>query len=251
MDPSKVRVKSLQKAIEVLNCFTEKQPLGVTEISEKLGLYKSNVHNILMTFVAMEYLEQDADSGKFRLGNSVFLLYRAMSDGYSIINVVYPYMQKIMKELGETVYFSIPHEDEVIYLEAVYPTGFAYPTVPLQGWRGRMYCTGSGKAMMAFMDEDTVEEYISKELPRRTEYTITDKEILRQELKLIKERGYALDNMELELGTICVAVPLFNHRGNLEGALSVSGPALRLTDSKIQKAIEILNKCMLEIRNKM
>ena len=58
-----VKVKSLQKAMEVLECFIQKQPLGVTEISEKLGLYKSNVHNILMTFTALGYLTQDDETG--------------------------------------------------------------------------------------------------------------------------------------------------------------------------------------------
>lgn len=72
----KAKVKSLQKALEVLDCFREKQPLGVTEISEKLGLYKSNVHNILMTFKAMDYLEQDEESGKFVLGTAIFGLVR-------------------------------------------------------------------------------------------------------------------------------------------------------------------------------
>lgn len=70
-DNGEIKVKSLQKALEILNCFAVKQPLGVTEISEKLGLYKSNVHNILVTFTAMEYLVQDPESGKFRLGPEV------------------------------------------------------------------------------------------------------------------------------------------------------------------------------------
>ncbi len=251
MDESKVRVKSLQKAMQVLNCFIEKQPLGVTEISEKLGLYKSNVHNILMTFVAMEYLEQDADSGKFRLGNSIFLLYRAMSEGYSTADIVYPYLQKLVKEVGETAYFSIPHEDEVLYLEAVYPSGLLNQSVAIQGWKVKMYCTGSGKAMMAFLDEDVIEEYIHQELPQITEYTITDPVELKKELKLIQQRGYALDNMELEIGTRCVAVPLFNRRGILEGAISVSGSALRLTDDKIMEYVDILNKYKNEICQKL
>lgn len=251
MDESKVKVKSLQKAMQILNCFADKQPLGVTEISEKLGLYKSNVHNILMTFVAMDYLEQDTDSGKFRLGNSIFLLYRAMSEGYSIVNVVYPYLQKIMKEVGEIVYLSVPHDDEVIYLEAVYPSGLLNQSVAIQGWRGKMYCTGSGKAMLAFLDEQTIDEYIHKELPKITEYTITDPVKLKEELHLIQQRGYALDNMELEIGTRCVAVPLFNRKGNLEGAISVSGSALRLTDDKILEFVDILNKYKNEICPKL
>lgn len=64
---AEVKIKSLKKMMDVLNCFIEKQPLGVTEISEKLGLYKSNVHNILSTMVSMDYLEQDKISGKYYL----------------------------------------------------------------------------------------------------------------------------------------------------------------------------------------
>ena len=111
-----IKVKSLQKALEILGCFVEKQPLGVTEISEKLGLYKSNVHNILMTFKAMDYLEQDPETGKFRLGTAVFTLSRALKESLTISKVVLPYMHQIAKEAGELVYLAIPHEDEVVYL---------------------------------------------------------------------------------------------------------------------------------------
>ncbi|MDO4787922.1 MAG: IclR family transcriptional regulator [Johnsonella sp.] len=251
MDESKVRVKSLQKALSVLNCFIEKQTLGVTEISEKLGLYKSNVHNILMTFVAMNYLEQDAESGKFRLGNSIFLLYKAISDGYGITDVVYPYMQKMMSEIGETIYLSVPHEKEVIYLEAAYPKIFAYPTMELKDWRAGMHCTASGKVMLAFMSRQRAEDYLNGPLQRYTEYTITDREVLRKELELIRQKRYALDNMELELGRKCVAVPLFNRRGRLEGAISASGIAMSMTKEKIEEAISVLNKYLPEISQKL
>ena len=84
-----IKVKSLQKALEILNCFAVKQPLGVTEISEKLGLYKSNVHNILVTFTAMEYLVQDPESGKFRLGPEVMMLSRAFRENLDITKIGY------------------------------------------------------------------------------------------------------------------------------------------------------------------
>ena len=61
----KIKSKTLKKAIDILNCFNEKQPLGVTEISNKLGLYKSNVYDLLTTFTAMGYLEQDPETGKY------------------------------------------------------------------------------------------------------------------------------------------------------------------------------------------
>ena len=65
IDNSEIKVKSLQKALEILNLFADKPVLGVTEISEYFGIYKSTVHNILSTLKAMEYLEQDEETGKY------------------------------------------------------------------------------------------------------------------------------------------------------------------------------------------
>ena len=103
-----IKVKSLQKALEILNCFAVKQPLGVTEISEKLGLYKSNVHNILVTFTAMEYLVQDPESGKFRLGPEVMMLSRAFRENLDITKIAVPVMREIANEVQELVYLAVP-----------------------------------------------------------------------------------------------------------------------------------------------
>ena len=105
---TEIKIKSLQKALQVLECFVEKQPRGVTEISEKMGLYKSNVHNILSTFKAMDYLEQDPDSGKFRLGTAVFSLSRALRENLDISRIAVPFMRRIAEEVGEVVYLTIP-----------------------------------------------------------------------------------------------------------------------------------------------
>ena len=100
---TEVKVKSLQKSLDILGCFVEKQPLGVSEISEKLGLYKSNVHSILMTFKAMDYLEQDPETVKFRLGTAVFALSRALRENLDITKIALPYMKEIAQEAGELV----------------------------------------------------------------------------------------------------------------------------------------------------
>ena len=94
MEHGEVKVKSLRKALDILNYFTEKPLLGVTEISEYFSLNKSTVHNILSTLQAMEYLEQDEASGKYRLGIQIFNLSKAMGDNYSITKIAMPYMQE-------------------------------------------------------------------------------------------------------------------------------------------------------------
>ena len=106
---NEIKVKSLQKALEILNLFTEKPVLGVTEVSEYLGIYKSTVHNILSTLKAMEYLEQDEETGKYRLGIQVFNLSKALGDTYSITKIAGPYMQELSNHTGERCYLAVPY----------------------------------------------------------------------------------------------------------------------------------------------
>lgn len=100
VDNNEIKVKSLQKALEILNLFTVKPVLGVTEISEYFGIYKSTVHNILSTLKAMEYLEQDEETGKYRLGIQVFTLSKALGDTYSITKIATPYLQGFLIRQG-------------------------------------------------------------------------------------------------------------------------------------------------------
>ena len=235
-----IKVKSLQKALEILNCFAVKQPLGVTEISEKLGLYKSNVHNILVTFTAMEYLVQDPESGKFRLGPEVMMLSRAFRENLDITKIAVPVMREIANEVQELVYLAVPKGEDMLYLEAVSPENQRLVT--------KMYCTSVGKAVLATMSEEDREKHIPEELEAFTEYTITDRRELDEEIRMVRERGYAVDDMEVMFGVKCVGVALLNHEGEAEGALSISAPSLRMNKENIQKYAEILKTSARKIQ---
>ena len=105
---SEIKVKSLHKALMVLDCFAEKQPLSITEISEKLGLYKSNVYDILSTLCAMGYLDRSTESSKFYLGKKIVVLGRMASDRYSFKNIASPYLHQLANEVGEIAYLTVP-----------------------------------------------------------------------------------------------------------------------------------------------
>lgn len=243
-----VKVKSLQKAMEVLECFAQKQPLGVTEISEKLGLYKSNVHNILTTFTALGYLSQDAETGKFRLGVSIMSLSRAFREGLDITRIAVPYMSEIANTAGELVYLTIPREDSVVYLEGVSPDNQRMVSKSVAGESCKMYCTSVGKAMLANMPKEEVEKCISGKLEAYTENTITDKKSLLEEIEKTRIRGYGIDDMEIMFGIKCVGVALLNHDGKVEGGLSISAPSLRMSDEKIELYANILKEYAAKIQ---
>ncbi len=246
-----MKVKSLQKALEILNCFITKPKLGVTEISELLDLNKSNVHNILSTFKEMKYLEQDGETGKYQLGMGIFALCQSVGDSFNVRRIVMPFMQEIADQTGEMVYLAVPHDDEILYLEAMYPVESFNLMRVILGERAQMYCTGIGKAILACLPEPIQEEYIGRELVAYTENTITDRDTLREELRKTRERGYSIDNMEHEFGVKCVGMPIFNRKGEVEAAISVSGPSLRFSQEKIEEIAEILKTYIRKIQERM
>ena len=244
INESEVKVKSLQKALEILNCFTRKSSWGVTEISELLDLNKSNVHNILSTFKAMNYLDQDPESGKYKLGLSVYSLCYSLGESLSIGSIAAPYLQELADFAKERVYLAIPHEDETIYVNSAYPKADIGLMRAIIGEHAKMHCTGLGKAMLAFLPAEQQQTYLSKPLQPYTEYTITDKDRLLAELEEIRRQGYAVDNMEHEFGIKCVAMPILGRNRQVAAAVSISGPSLRFDEEKIEVLVR-------ELRNKV
>ena len=234
-----------------MNCFASKPSLGVTEISEQLGLYKSNVHNILTTLQAMNYLEKDEESDKYKLGMGIFALSRALGDTFAITKIAMPYMQEIANITDERVYLAIPHQEEVVYLEAMYPAESTHLMRSLLGEKAQMHCTGLGKAMLANMPQERIDAYLQRDLEAFTDQTITDKEQFRQELLLTKQRGYAIDNMEHEFGIKCVALPIFDKSRNLYAAISISGSSLRFTDEQIRDWAILMKKYIDKIEHRL
>lgn len=249
VNEAEVKVKSLQKALEILNCFTKKNSWGVTEISEQLDLNKSNVHNILTTFKAMGYLDQDDESGRYKLGLSVYSLCYSLGQNLSIGSVAAPYLQELADMAGERVYLAIPHEQEIIYVTSAYPKTSIDLMRPIMGEHAQMHCTGLGKAMLAYLPEEKQRAYAARKLEAYTDYTITDGDALLKELREIRQRGYAIDNMEHEFGVKCVAVPVLGRNGQVVAGVSISGPSLRFYDERIQSLAKELQNKIRELQN--
>jgi IclR family transcriptional regulator, KDG regulon repressor len=102
------------------------------------------------------------------------------------------------------------------------------------GKRAQMHCTSVGKAILAHLPENDILAILDRKgMPAHTDYTITEKEALLQELKQIRLRGYSLDLEENEYGITCIAAPVFDHLGNVVAAVSISGPTTRMTKDRL------------------
>lgn len=245
--PEAAKVKSLYKAIKLLDYFTgDVMELGVTELAEKSGVLKSTVHNILATYELCGIVEKNNQTNKYHLGFKILELSNQLYRNNDIRQVVRPYMEQIVEQAGENMYLAKMYENEVIYLDAVFPKDVVSGRNMI-GIRAKAYCTGIGKAMLAFEPEEVIDQVIGRGLSRFTDNTITDGEKLKRELEMVRDQGYAVDNMEHEYGVRCVAVPIRDYKGNVIAACSLSGPSLRFTDEKIgqysEKMILTMEKC--------
>ncbi|WP_028553037.1 IclR family transcriptional regulator [Paenibacillus sp. UNC451MF] len=246
-----IKVKSLYKALRIMDCFTVNQPeLGITEISEMLGLYKSNVHNIVDTFVKAGYLEQNPDNEKYRLGMKILELGHVISSRMNIRQIMLPFMQELADFTNETVYLGTPSEGEVIYLDSSSPKS-QLSTRSMLGVKAPMYCTGIGKAMLAFLPEEVLHTVVARGLKQHTDNTLTDPEKLKEELAAIRLRGYSIDNMEHEFGIKCIGMPILNTKRQVVAGISISGPSLRFEEDKIKEYAVKLGEAVRSIEGKL
>ena len=229
------KVKSLYKALLILEEFMAADTyLGVNQIAEALALPKSTVSNVLSVFESRGFVERDSHSGKFKLGIKALELSNHTYQTNDVRRILQPFMQELGRYSMENVLLAVYSGGEVVYIGAVHEERASFNGRYLIGVRAPVYCTGIGKAMLAFLGEEELRRIVAKGLKQFTENTITDESRLRQELEQIRCQGYAVDNMEHEFGLKCVAVPIRDSGGEVIAGMSISGPSLRMSEEKIK-----------------
>jgi DNA-binding IclR family transcriptional regulator len=172
--------------------------------------------------------------GAVRLTFKVVELGMKKLDGFEIRHSVHPFLQEMALACGETV--NLGHWDgtAIAHLDKINSTEILRLDVGL-GALAPAYCTGLGKAVLAFLPDRELDDYLlSVEWVAMSPKTITTPEELKSDIEKIRERGYAIDNEELSLGLRCVAAPVFDHQGRPTYALSVSGPTQRMSKKKVR-----------------
>ena len=253
MDNQEPKVKSLVKAMNILSCFTVREPVwGVTELATHMDLNKSNVHNILSTFKSLGYLEQLPD-GRYRLGMKILEYAFAINQNLGYPRAVFDILVDTADRTGEVVYFGIPYGANVLYLYVAHPKSRmgVMPYRDMLGETSPLYCTGIGKAMLAHMPEGEWESHLSADRPKFQPNTITDKEAIFEELRYIRRRGFAIDNVEREPNIRCVGMPIRDAEGKVIAGMSVSGPCESMTDTKLVDCLSVLQSAVYMIQERI
>lgn len=229
-------VQSVDRALSILETISDYDDgLRITDISASVGLHKSTVHRLLGTLVYKGFVEQDLTTNKYKISLKLYELGAKRIAELDILKVSKPYTKRLMKELNEVVHLVIRDHNDIVYIDKVEADN-TIRMVSTIGRRSPLYCTSVGKAILAFLDEEEVEKiWKNSNIQSLTKNTIIDYEVFKKELNKVKEQGYAEDDEENELGVRCIGAPVFNYKNEVEGAISISGPTIRVTKDKVDK----------------
>jgi DNA-binding IclR family transcriptional regulator len=222
---------TVTKAMDILDCLGQaREPLAASEIGRRLGIPRSTAYRLLATLAAGRYVAQDVESPeKFRLGFKIVELAGSLLDTIELRQEAAPFLRELRDLANETVHLVVMERGQVAYVDKLECLQAVRMHSSI-GRQGFAHSTAVGKAMIAFLPEDAVASIVAEHgLPALTANTITDLGALAEELDQVRRQGYAIDDLENEEGIRCVGAPIFDHTDKPVAAVSVSGPAYRMT----------------------
>jgi DNA-binding IclR family transcriptional regulator len=237
-EKSEYLIQAVSHALDLLEQFRgEVDELGVTELSKRLKLHKNNVFRLLATLESRGYIEQNRVTENYRLGLKTLELGQTFIRQMGLLRQSKPVLDALVSECNETSYVAVLKDYNIIYLDAV-ETDMTVRVVPRVGSRLPAYCTAAGKIQLAHMNDEELENYFQqRELKPYTDNTITNREVLKKQLKQVVENGYAIDDEELDIGVKCVSAPIRDYTRRIIGAVSISGPSMRFSSERMEKEL--------------
>lgn len=229
-------VQSVDRAITVLEILARRGSAGVSEVALDIGVHKSTAFRLLSALENRGLVQQASDRGKYQLGFGILRLASAIPGGLDVVQQARPTLEDLAADFGETVNLAVIRAHFAVNLAQV--RGPA--AVSAQNWIGELtplHATSSGKILLAYHDRITQQSLLDEAgLTRYTEHTITSRERFQQQLDAARADGYARTLEEYEIGLNAIATAVRDHGGHVVAAVSVSGPAFRL-DQKRMDAI--------------
>ena len=222
-------IQSLERAFAILEeIAASRDGITLVELSKRLDLHNSTAFHLVQTMVSLGYVRQLRDSKRYRIGRPLFALAAAARDEVELASLAQPVLEALSAETGETGHCAVWSSGQVVAI-AKTPGAGSFQMVGGVGLLRPAYCTGLGKALLAYMTPTQLERYLAgTALKRLTAKTITEPDILRQQLDEIRHNGLAFDDGEFDQEVRCLSVPVRDFTGQVVAAIGISGPMWRL-----------------------
>jgi DNA-binding IclR family transcriptional regulator len=234
-DPNKAYIGALAKGISVLRFIAESEdPAGITRLSKELHLSIGAVQRVTYTLSELGYLRKAVSGQGYILGPKGWALGLSIVNRIDLKNIAHPYLKDLSDSVGEIVSLGIVEGPEMIYLDRIKTHHILNLNLNI-GARLPAYSTSLGKAVLAFLPEPELAEFLDRfELKSFTRNTITDKTKFREELRRIRKRGFSINNGETDNGIRSVAAPVRDRSGRAIASINISVPSIRVTLEDLQ-----------------
>ena len=235
-------VQTIQRVSLILERVGQNsQGMSIKDLSAGLNLPKGTIHRILSSLSYFGYIRQDPETKIYFLGLKLMDLNAQLSNQLDFRKVAEPVLRDLAEKTKQTAHLVILDRDEVVYVEKIETQQQAggLKMASRVGSRNPMHSSAVGKVLLSYFSEEALEDFLQKKgLPRRTANTITDPEGFRDHLKIVRSRGYAIDDEENEQGIRCVGAPIFDRKERPVAAISVSGSVFQMTKKAVNDVMK-------------
>ncbi len=246
-------IKSVDRALKVLDILKHyPKGLGVTELANQLDVAKSTSHRLLASLEEYGYVQKADNFNTYRMGLKFLEMQQFVIEQLDIVELAHPILDKLSHELEEIVHLVMLDGNEIVYIDKVDKNSSTIRIYSQIGKRAPLHCTGVGKAILAYYDSNKLESFFNTiTMNQFTKNTLSSQQNLVPELSTIRNQRYAMDNEEHEIGIRCIAAPVFNHIGEVQFAISATGPISRMDNEVLKERIPLIQQAAKQISKKL
>lgn len=229
-------IKSLDRAMEVFEFLSNASGMTLTALARQMDQSPATVYRILTTLEGRGLVELDPEEQLWHIGPRAFVIGARYLRRTSLVERARPILRALMHDTGETANLGIEKSGMVLFLSQVETHESIRAFFP-PGTLSQMHASGIGKALLAQMDDTRLDRWFDGNRIREafTEHTIVKQDELRHELRVIRDRGYAIDAEERNIGMRCIAAPVFDLNREAIAGISVSGPTSRIAPGLVDR----------------
>jgi IclR family transcriptional regulator, acetate operon repressor len=238
-------IQSVDRALNILEMLAQsRQGLPLMQLSVQTGLNFSTCHHLLATMARRGYVSQDKHTKHYFLGNRIFGLSDGRTRQLDLLAYAKPALEELNRRTGEAVHLAVIEGGELVTLAKFDSLHAVKVDSGYVGKSKAVHATATGKAILAFLPEDSIYEVLAGNgLPRFTDKTICNVEGLKREFKAIREQGYSQDNEEFQSGVICFGAPIRDRGGKVVASASASLPTMRASDETLAQLRLLVPQC--------
>jgi DNA-binding IclR family transcriptional regulator len=226
-------IRAVDRALDILLCFTRQTPhLSMTQIAEQVGMNKSTVHRLLGTLEKKRFVQRDPVTGLYQLGIRLFQMAYLIKEHNDLHQYAAPYLRRLCEQHRETVTLSVLDEADVVFLDVI-ESPQRVKLAASTGQRLPAFATAAGKALLANLPEATVKKVLEHGMEKYTSQTIQSPDLFLKSLSQIRKQGFAIAEQEYEDGINAVSAPILDTHGMPVAAITVTGPAYRLSRERM------------------